>query len=125
MALLSLVFFLLMDMVLSYSCPDYNNKACVFVDNQCPFTLYLQRTTIDGAGTNETSPTYVTTLAKTKQTVLDITEWAGLGGQRLYAWWENPTTGQNLDPITYRDKVEINLCGDASTPSRMCYNPTA
>eukprot|EP01083_Nonionella_stella_P173711 600018_1 len=124
MALLSLVFFLLMDMVLSVGperyCPDYNNKACVFVDNQCPFTLYLQRTTIDGAGTNETSPTYVTTLAKTKQTVLDITEWAGLGGQRLYAWWQNPI-GQDLDPLTYRDKVEINRCAS----NKLCYNPTA
>eukprot|EP01083_Nonionella_stella_P235565 828176_1 len=115
MALLSLVLFLLMDMVLSYSCPS--DKACIFVDNQCPFSLYLQRTTIDGY---ETLPTNVTALAQTNQTVLDITGWEGLGGQRLYAWWQNPI-GQNLDPLTYRDKVEINRCSS----NQLCYNPTA
>mmetsp|Transcript_35765 Transcript_35765/g.31550 ORF Transcript_35765/g.31550 Transcript_35765/m.31550 type:complete len:233 (+) Transcript_35765:302-1000(+) len=54
--------------------------------------------------------------------VLDITGWKDLSGQRLYAWWDNPI-GQNLNPLEWRDKVEINWC--SNEPNRMCYNPTA
>eukprot|EP01083_Nonionella_stella_P137974 419774_1 len=113
----TLFFFMLMDVALSsYSCSS--DKACILVRNECPFSLYLQRTAIDG--TDESVPSTVTTLAKTKETVLDITGWEGLGGQRLYTWWQNPI-GQNLDPLTYRDKVEINRCSS----NQLCYNPTA
>eukprot|EP01083_Nonionella_stella_P035223 96203_1 len=120
MSLFWFVFFVLVDRVLSdHTCSD--NRACVFVDNQCPFPLYIQRTIID-SGINESFPYTVTNLATNKQVVLDITGWKDLPGQRLYAWWQDPI-GRVLDPLMFRDKVEINWCG--TEPNKMCYNPTA
>ena len=109
-------------MIVGSALGDYtcDTDGCVLVTNNCPFPLYLQRTVIDGS--DENSPDSVTTISSNGESILDITGWNGLSGQRLYAWWSNPI-GATLNPLEYRDKVEINWCG--TSPNRMCYNPTA
>jgi hypothetical protein len=94
-------------------------SACVNVLNNCGSNLFIQRTNLDGP---EGTPTSVTSIPSGSSKVMDISGWIGMSGQRLYAWWKNPV-GSNLDPMTYRDKVEINLC--QTSPVRFCYNPTA
>ena len=69
-------------------------------------------------------PSIVTSVESGEEIIVDITEWGAdeLGGQRLYAWWIDPISN-SVDPMTDRDKVEINWC--SQSPDIMCYNPTS
>jgi hypothetical protein len=98
------------------SCPY---GMCLYITNNCPMDLYIDRTTIDDNGYGLVFN--ATELGPGNSTILDVTQWVGLPGQRLYAWWTNPVVGYPLDSTLYADKVEIYICDE----DQFCYDPTA